>query len=71
MRTFENLPNGSWNPTRTVQRFLDSCNGCYMYEHAIECKYLDKSIGEVCPCQICLVKVMCETTCRDFENMFS
>jgi hypothetical protein len=58
----ENLPN-----IKSVQRYLETCEGCYMFEHAMECRYLDKFLAEVCPCQICLVKCMCESSCKEFD----
>jgi len=64
----ENLLNKYYIP-RKVQRFLNSCRGCYMYEHAIECKYVDKFLAELCPCQQCLVKIMCEASCKHFNEI--
>ena len=54
---------------RKVQKFLDSCRGCYMYEHAVECKYVDKFLAELCPCKECLVKIMCEESCEKFVEI--
>jgi hypothetical protein len=64
----ENHPDKHYIP-RKVQKFLDSCRGCYMYEHSVECKYIDKFLGELCPCQRCLVKIMCEVSCKDFNEI--
>jgi hypothetical protein len=65
----ENLPPKHYIPIRQVQRFLDSCKGCYMYEHAVECKYVDKFLAELCPCKECLVKIMCEESCEKFVEI--
>jgi hypothetical protein len=64
----ENHPDKHYIP-RKVQRFQDSCKGCFMYEHAIECKYVDKFLAELCPCRECLVKIMCEMSCEDFNKI--
>lgn len=64
----ENRPDKYYIP-RKVQRFLNSCKGCFMYEHAIECKYVDKFLAELCPCRECLVKIMCEMSCKDFNEI--
>jgi len=55
------------HPLHQVQKYQDSCIGCYMYEHALECRYLVKFFAEICPCQNCLVKIMCEVSCSDFD----
>lgn len=65
----DHLPPKHYIPIRKVQKFLDSCKGCFMYEHAIECKYVDKFLAELCPCKECLVKIMCELSCKCFNEI--
>lgn len=49
-----------------TQRFQKECEGCCLYEQAIECKILEIYKGSKCPCIKCLVKPICENSCEDF-----
>jgi hypothetical protein len=41
------------------------CRGCYFYELHEKCTFEPWRVH--CPCVECLVKVMCRTTCKDFD----
>ena len=43
------------------------CSGCLTYEKVDMCLgYKLKDIS--CPCIICLIKIMCDTPCQDYED---
>ncbi len=47
------------------------CSGCYIYMEDLSCDitsiFIDKlTDSDMCPCSICLVKVVCEGTCEDY-----
>lgn len=51
----------------------ETCNGCLTYERYIEdpelhidCKAHTNTTG--CPCQHCLVKMVCENPCDEFNR---
>jgi hypothetical protein len=41
-----------------------NCDGCIDDKHAIACN--KKRLMDPCPCQDCLVKVMCNKECEEF-----
>lgn len=48
---------------------LNSCKGCRSYEEGV-CVSQDNKLRlhSECPCQICLVKGICVTSCEDYDN---
>ena len=46
------------------------CRGCEGYRSNYElCTFGKYNKQELCPCTICLVKVMCKVWCRDYFEM--
>jgi len=43
-----------------------NCEGCYMYKRCICDKHND--VDMVCPCSICLVKVVCNGSCDLYKK---
>lgn len=48
----------------------EECKGCYIMEIGDGCKFnpINKD-GVHCPCQTCLVKIMCQTGCTEFGDV--
>ena len=49
------------------------CKGCCVYmpdgdPHDIGCTLFDSNNKGQCPCSKCIVKVMCEEPCEDYEQ---
>jgi hypothetical protein len=56
------------------------CKGCWLYEKYGSCAYYKNIVNEgkpnemICPCSICLVKMMCNQTClplSKYRNLFN
>ncbi len=50
-----------------------NCTGCFMEDISCDIRtvFIDKLIdSDICPCSICIVKVMCDTTCRDYLKFY-
>lgn len=45
------------------------CEGCRTYnkKHGT-CQSVDVTLFGRCPCSTCLIKAMCEVSCRDYHN---
>lgn len=53
------------------KEFFKQCIGCQSYRGAPYCSirripYIPK--GLICPCSICLIKVICGNACQEFED---
>ncbi len=47
----------------------DSCKGCYIYENNIHgCSTSYSSNVTNCPCQNCIVKMICKMGCQDYKD---
>ena len=49
----------------------DKCDGCYTYEkngHALCMCIIRKENQKSCPCQICLIKVVCRNACEELKQ---
>ncbi len=49
-----------------------SCKGCYiLISDLMDCPH--QAINEVgnCPCRICLIKGICNTTCEEYNDFFN
>ncbi len=43
----------------------DVCKGCLAYNST--CVTPSSFNGEICPCSLCVIKMMCEATCEEFR----
>jgi hypothetical protein len=48
---------------------MENCKGCPGVLH--HCLFIDHSKRFKCPCFICIVKVICEGTCDDFDDFMT
>ena len=47
------------------------CIGCDTYKNnvcLVEPTIIRKGIKKMCPCRTCLVKVMCDNTCKEYKE---
>ena len=53
-----------------------NCEGCYAYIQAKEddnlkglvCDLISSYKNKICPCSICIIKVICDTCCKEVEE---
>ena len=45
---------------------VEDCKGCIIYSTDYKCYFIYKDM--VCPCTTCLVKVMCNKNCKEFNK---
>lgn len=45
-----------------------SCEGCIVLEDSGQCYMINLGREKDCPCRICLIKVMCNTTCKEYDE---
>ena len=51
------------------QKLKDNCNGCYCEDN--DCDIIDKLTDfDICPCGICIIKVMCNDACEDYNTFY-
>ena len=46
---------------------MNGCNGCLMYENYKGCTIRIRDYSN-CPCQTCLIKMVCETACEEMKS---
>ncbi len=48
-----------------------NCKGCYtfMSDH-MDCPHHVINESDECPCRICLIKGVCDTTCEEYNDFF-
>ena len=46
----------------------NSCKGCLLYENNMYCGTRKSPNRINCPCQNCIIKVMCNTGCQDYRD---
>ena len=44
-----------------------SCIGCVMFKDGRHCPLVDVEKYKGCPCRTCLIKVMCESSCEEYD----
>ncbi len=44
------------------------CKGCTMYENDTHCIIIENKKDGKCPCKNCLVKVVCEYSCEEYDE---
>ena len=53
--------------SKTVSNYPpDVCNGCQEKENC----GVHRDRAYLCPCTLCLIKVMCDAPCRDYERVY-
>jgi len=45
-----------------------NCPSCRMYDNG-ECIVIQEGVSSICPCKECIIKIMCEEPCKEFDNM--
>jgi hypothetical protein len=45
----------------------ESCEGCTMFKDDGWCSIVTEGKEKDCPCRACLVKVMCNHSCKDYS----
>jgi len=46
---------------------MEGCKGCACCKDDIKCSF-DMYDSSLCPCQICLIKVMCRDICEEYNQ---
>jgi hypothetical protein len=57
----------------TTLKVNSRCKGCSIYRDSHYknsfCEIIDKNVpGSICPCSVCVVKMICKVTCPLFDN---
>jgi len=45
-----------------------NCPSCRMYDNG-ECTIIQERVSSICPCKECIIKIMCEDPCKEFDNI--
>jgi len=45
----------------------ENCDGCVIFKDGKRCSLVNIGKDKDCPCRICLVKVMCGYSCKEYD----
>ena len=54
-----------------AEDMYDECEGCVMFRKYKSCDVIKSGREKGCPCRLCLVKIMCNTACKEYEKYIS